>query len=124
MGFRGGSLKELSFFILGCFVNVFIQSIHPAIGERPQSQKGAVGPFEEIGGWPSPYVWETHSLSGHSPSGLSHGCPCILPIRYIFVTVILKILQILLKFFEQNYNFPLLVKIFLLKYPHSAIEIF
>ena len=71
-----------------------------------------------------PYVRETHNLSGHSPSGLSHGCPCILPIRYIFVTVILKILQILLKFFEQNYNFSLLVKIFLLKYPQSAIEIF
>ena len=43
MGFRGGGLKELSFFILGCFVNVFTQSIHPAIGERPQ--RGAVGPF-------------------------------------------------------------------------------
>ena len=125
MGFRGGGLKELSFFLLGCFVNVFTQSIHPAIEERPQSQRGAVGPFKkEIGGWPLPYVRETHSLSGHSPSGLSHGCPCILPIRYIFVTVILKILQILLKFFEQNYNFSLLVKIFLLKYPQSAIEIF
>ena len=43
MGFRGGGLKELSFFILGCFVNVFTQSIHPAIGERPQ--RGSSGSF-------------------------------------------------------------------------------
>lgn len=76
MGFRGGGLKGTEFFILGCFVNVFTQSIHPAIGERPQREQWVL---LEIEGGP-------HHVSGRltAPLGIARqGRPTAVPAVYL-----------------------------------------